>query len=258
MTASPSALDRHARPEHGFYYAVMAVLLLALSIAGFGASYLAPLSIGASRDPSIIHLHALSGFAWLLLLCAETILISRGAASLHRALGLFGIALATAIVFTGLMVAAKTMRVGVEAGMAATAKTFAIFPVTIILLFAGFFTAAIANIARPALHKRLMLVASIMIMPPAVGRVVGRLLLEDGLPRQILGAAPASLAGGTVASLSADVLILVAIAYDWRMRGRPHPVYLYSLAIILVVQIARLPLSQTEFWRRLMDILLSI
>lgn len=255
--ATTSTEPERQREHHAFYMA-MAALLLALSVGGFGTSYLLPASAGANVGPAVIHLHAFFGFSWLLLFLIQTALIATNRSTAHQALGLFGIALATAFVFTGIMVATRTMQVGVELGLTNPAKTFAVFPITIMVLFAGFFAAAVANIRRPALHRRLMLIASIMTMPPAAGRVLGQLVLEDDLPRQIMGAAPVSLAGGTIASLSADVLLLTAIVCDWRMRGRPHPVYLYSLAIILSVQIARLPLSQTSAWRSAMDVLLSL
>lgn len=246
------------RTEHKWFYVVMAVLLLATAIGGFEASYLVPLSRGTFVGPSVIHLHALVAFAWMLLFVLQTALVAAGRSTNHQAIGMFGIALATAMVFSGLMVATKNMSVGIAAGSEEGARMFAVFPVTITLLFGGFFAAAIANIGRPDVHKRLMLTAAIMTMPPAAGRVLGRLLIEGELPRQIIGATPASLTGATIASLAADIFLLIAIAYDWRTRGRPHPIYLRSLAVILAVQIGRLPLAETGAWCQVTDLLLAL
>jgi hypothetical protein len=246
------------RTEHRFFYVAMALLLLATAIGGFAASYLAPVSRGTFVGPSVVHLHAVVAFAWMLLFVTQTSLVAAGRVVNHQAWGLFGIALATAMVFSGLMVATKNMGVGIAGGHEAGARMFAVFPVTITLLFGGFFAAAVANVARPDMHKRLMLVAAIMTMPPAAGRVLGRLALEGEMPRQIIGAPPASLAGATIASLAADVFLLIAIVYDWRTRGRPHPVYLVSLAVILAVQFGRLPLAETDAWRQITDLLLAL
>jgi hypothetical protein len=206
----------------------------------------------------VLHLHAGVAFAWSLLFLSQTLLVATGSTARHQAIGLIGIALATAMVFSGLMVATKTMSVGIALGAEDAARTFAIFPVTIVILFAGFFTAAIANVKRPEIHKRLMLIAAIMTMPPAAGRIVGQLALDETLPRQIMGAPPQTLAAGTVASLIADLLVFIPIIYDWRTRGRPHPVYLYGLGLILIVQALRIPLSESSFWRAMTDALLAM
>jgi hypothetical protein len=38
------------------------------------------------------------------------------------------------------------------------------------------------------------------------------------------------------------------MVYDWRVRGRPHSAYLIAGALMLVVQIGRIPLSTTAAW----------
>ena len=246
------------RTEHRLLYVSMAVLLLLTAFAGFGASYLVPVAAGTFAGPAVLHLHAFVAFAWLILFLGQTLLVAGGNVVRHQAMGLAGIALATAMVFSGLMVATKNISVGIASGAEDAARAFAVFPVTIVLLFAGFFTAAIANVSRPDVHKRLMLIAAIMTMPPAAGRIVGQLVLGEALPRQIIGAPPASLAAATVASLAADLFLLVPIVYDWRTRGRSHPVYLYGLGVILGVQALRIPLSETPVWRAVTDALLAL
>ena len=236
----------------------MAALLAVTAVAGFGGSYLGPVAGGSFVGPSVLHLHALFAFAWIGLFLVQTILVARGRVARHRAIGMLGIALATAMVFSSLMVATKNLSVGIAGGADEGARAFAVFPVTISLLFGGFFAAAIANVHRPEVHKRLMLIAAIMAMPPAAGRCVGRLLVDGPLPRQIIGAPPASLAGATVASLAADVFLLVAIAYDWRLRGRPHPAYVIGLAIVLTVQAVRIPFSKTNAWHGVTHLLLAL
>ena len=41
---------------------------------------------------------------------------------------------------------------------------------------------------------------------------------------------------------------MAAIVYDWRTRGRPHPVYLIGAPLLLVQQILIVPLSATPAW----------
>jgi hypothetical protein len=246
------------RSEHRLFYVAMAALLALTNLVGFGASYLLPVSAGAFAGPAVLHLHAGVAFAWTFLFLTQTLLVASGNVVRHQAMGLIGIALATAMVFSGLMVATKNMSVGIAAGADEAARAFAIVPFTIVLLFGGFFAAAIANINRPEVHKRLMLIASIMTMPPAAGRVIGQLVLDETLPRQIIGAPPAPIAIATIASLAADMFLIAAIIYDWRTRGRPHPAYLYGLAAVLAVQALRFPLSETPLWRAITDAMLAV
>jgi hypothetical protein len=43
--------------------------------------------------------------------------------------------------------------------------------------------------------------------------------------------------------------------YDMRTRGRPHPAYLIGGAIVLAVQVLRVPLSTTPLWYAIADFL---
>src|SRR5215468_7022801 len=137
------------------------------------------------------------------------------------------------------------MNTGIVAGHAPSARAFAIFPLTIIATFGGLVAAAIANVRRPEYHKRLMLLATVSIMPPAVARLIGMAAtLTTGAPRQF-GVAPpsviAAMAIGTVAGVAADLLIGAAMVYEWRTRGRPHRVYWIAGGIIIAVQVLRIP-----------------
>ncbi len=56
-------------------------------------------------------------------------------------------------------------------------------------------------------------------------------------------------------ALIADALILAGVIYDMRTRGRPHPVYLIGGAIMLAVQVLRVPVSTTGWWYAIADFL---
>jgi hypothetical protein len=58
-----------------------------------------------------------------------------------------------------------------------------------------------------------------------------------------------------MSAMMADMVILAAIVYDVRTRGRPHPAYLVGGAIVLAVQILRGPLSTTQWWYAFADVL---
>ncbi len=49
-------------------------------------------------------------------------------------------------------------------------------------------------------------------------------------------------------ALITDLLVVAAMVYDWRTRGRPHPAYLIAGAVLLFVQLIRMPLGPSPQW----------
>ena len=56
-------------------------------------------------------------------------------------------------------------------------------------------------------------------------------------------------------SLIADALILAGLVDDMRTRGRPPPAYLIGGAVIIAVQVLRVPMSATPWWFAIADYL---
>ena len=49
-------------------------------------------------------------------------------------------------------------------------------------------------------------------------------------------------------ALVAFLLVIAAMVYDWRTRGRPHKVYIYGGAAVLLETFLQLPISNTQAW----------
>ena len=232
--------------EHWFYVR-MAYACAAIAVIGFTPTYWAPLATGRFPGPALLTFHGLLSTAWMALF----ILQARAAATYrfdqHRALGLAGISVATAVFRTGFMVAIHSIDRGAAVGLGVEAQTFAIVPISIIVMFAAAVGTAIATVRRSDVHMRLMLVATIAMLPPAIARVL--LLLATGRS----GVNPAeggfpTVAFALVPSLASDLLLAAALVHDWRRRGRPHPAYVIAGAVMLAVQIGRIPFSTTAAW----------
>jgi hypothetical protein len=58
--------------------------------------------------------------------------------------------------------------------------------------------------------------------------------------------------------LAANLLIVAAMIHDRRTRGRIHPAYWYGGAIVLAVQLLRMPLSTTSAWMHATDWLVAM
>ncbi len=248
------ALDPARRKVRYFYVWIAAACAL-LAFGGFAPTYWLQLPAGTFVGPPLLHLHGALFSAWALLLLSQTVLAANGRLDHHRAWGLVGISLATAMVVIGIAAAIATLNTGLAAGYGDRSRAFLILPVSAIALFAGFFISAIANIKRPEAHKRLILLATISLLQAAMGRVFF-LLVTGGGPglRPGLGPPP-PLSIGLVPSLIVELIIVAGIVYDWRTRGRPHPIWLIGAAVMTAVILLRGPLSGTPAWLAFADAL---
>jgi threonine/homoserine/homoserine lactone efflux protein len=129
-SAGPLAVSRTTatiateRP-YGFFVR-MGYACAAVAFLGFAPTYWAPVAAGTFSAVPIVHLHGLLFFAWTVLFVVQAHVMNARMRARHRALGLFGIALATAMLFAGIMVAIHSLQVGIAAGADARARAIAI------------------------------------------------------------------------------------------------------------------------------------
>lgn len=238
----------------GSFYIAMAAIFAAIAFSGFLLTYWVPVARGTFVAAPMLHLHGLLYSLWTLFFLSQAILVANGRLRNHKAWGLAGISLATAMVFVGLAVAIAGLERRLGLGYGDAARAFAIVPVTGAFLFAGLVAAAMANWRRPEWHKRLMLVATGALLQPAIARYFfvanGSV---DAAARQ--AGPPPAVAFTMMPALIADALIAVAIAFDWKARGRLHPAYLWGFGAVLAVHLSRPVLSQTAAWQAFADFL---
>jgi hypothetical protein len=229
------------------FYVWMAGAAVLIAFVGFAPTYWLQLTRTFVGSP-LVHLHALLFSAWPLYLLLQTALAAQGRVSRHRAWGLLGVSLATAMVVVGFAVANDVLATRLAAGFGDRARAFHIASTSIITLFGVFVFAAVACVARPEVHKRLMVLATICMLAPAIARLFFAVAVGMG-PGLRPGLGPPRTVESVMApGLVADALILAGLIYDVRTRGRPHPAYLVGGAVILAVQVLRVPLSTTQWW----------
>jgi hypothetical protein len=244
-----------ARVATRWFFVWMAGACALVAFAGFAPTYWLQLPAGTFVGSPLLHLHGLLFSAWTLFFLLQTMFVARGRVHRHRAWGLLGVSLATAMVLVGFATADEVLAKRLAAGAGDKARAFHIVSTSMMTMFGGLVFAAIATVKRPQVHKRLMLLATIAVMPPAVARLffafnVG---ISPGL-RPGLGP-PRTVESVMASNLAADMLILVGLIYDWRTRGRPHPVYLIGGVAIVGVQLLRDPISTTPWWYAMADFL---
>ena len=236
--SSPAKLSR-PRPNvvpAQYLYVSVAVLLALVAFLGFASSSWVPLASGTLDLHPAIHVHAALFFVWTLLFIVQTALVTSGHTRWHRELGLAGIALASAMVFSGVLATIVSLQASLPI-RPELARTSAALSFSGIALFSTFVTLGIANIKRHDWHKRLMMLASFSIVQAAVVRLI-RLVPTITLSERILFGA-----------VIVDVMLFAIVLLDRRSTGRVHPVWLLGGAAVISVQYLRIVIVPMEFWR---------
>ncbi|MGH8218827.1 MAG: hypothetical protein ACREUT_09730 [Steroidobacteraceae bacterium] len=221
------------------YFQVMPIVLLALVLVGFGRTFFLRPLFPVPPISWYLYLHGAVQVSWFLLLIAQTQLIARGRAALHRRLGAVGAVLAVLVVGVSFVSVLrlpghfKSGHLSIDAPFDLKA-ILAIFwhDLASLIVMTVFLATALALRRRTAVHKRLMLFASNLIVAPAVPRIA--LLLASGLK---LFASPPAQVLLTVAVVIV-VLPLTLVAHDLATIRRVHPATLAGITGSLFTGIA--------------------
>jgi hypothetical protein len=237
------------------FYVTMASIFVAIAFSGFFMTYWMQVAQGTFTGNPMLHLHGLLFTLWTLFFLSQALLVQNGRLRSHRTWGLLGISLATAMLFTGTIVAVDGLQARLDAGYGDAAKAFTIVPISGIWLFAALVAAAIANLKRPEWHKRLMLVATAGILQAALARFFF-LAATGGGPGARPGIGPPLPIERTmVPGFIIVALIAAALVHDYRSHGRVHPAYWWGLGASVVVQLLRPVLAHTQAWYSVADFL---
>jgi uncharacterized membrane protein YozB (DUF420 family) len=228
--------------ERRFYLAFVLVIFAAI-LLGFARTFFLRawfpewVELHAPREPYFL-LHGTLAAAWFVALITQASLVTAGRVDLHRRLGKLSMGLAAAVLVTG--VAAAVIAARRPTGfidIQAPPQVFLAIPLLELAQYAVFVILAYAERGNAQAHKRLMLLASLSIISPAVIR----------WPFDIMFG-PSPVPGYAVYDLASLAFLLPLIAWDLTTLKRIHPVTLYGgLALIAMVPIINL-ISQTRWW----------
>ena len=239
MVARAMGTPRAGR--HAFYVG-MAGVFVVMAFGGFVPTYWARITAPGFHANPIVHIHGALFFTWTLYFFAQTSLVAAGRTPDHRSWGLFGISLGTLMAVSIVLAAINSMNTGQAAGFTDQAREFAIVPLAALVLFIGLFAVAIANVKRPEIHKRLMLMTMIPLMHAAMFRLYQVYFAPPAPP------GPPPVSHQVPPGIFVDLLIVAAMAYDWRTRGRPHSVYWICLPLSLGEQLISTAFGTTPAW----------
>ena len=134
---------------------------------------------------------------------------------------MFGFALFSVLACSIIATKMTIMQMDDAHGRGRASQAFAAAAILGLLLMIGLFATAVANIRRPEIHKRLMYILMAIMVSPAVARLFltfpAPAGTNQGGPPPGFAAIPPAIVG--------FLMIVAAMVYDWRTRGRgssPH------------------------------------
>ena len=108
---------------------------------------------------------------------------------------------------------------------------FLAVPIGTLVVFAILVGAGLAQRRRSQTHKRLMLLATISILTPAIARM-----------RYIWGPGP------VIPILGTCLFVVACLVYDRLAHGRVHPAFLWGGIFVAISLPARFAFGQTHAW----------
>ncbi len=245
MVATAAGRARAGTSSFYVWYAGICVLI---AFGGFIPTYWAKIATGTFTGAPVLHFHGMLFFSWTLLFFAQTWLAAQGRIRHHQSFGILGVALASAMGISVFLAALNTISAASHLGMADQARRFAVVSLGALATCAVLFTLAIMNTHRPEIHKRLMVLFMVPLMQAAMARPFGAILAPGAV-------GPPPVEAAVAPGLLVCLLFVAAMIHDWRTIGRVHFVYLIGGPIIAAQIVLDVPLSQTDFWMRIVHAL---
>jgi hypothetical protein len=227
-----------AKPErvadHRFY-GVISLGLALVVFAGFARTYYLKGLFGAPSLPLLVHIHGAVMTLWYALFIVQARLVATHRVALHRKLGVAGVFLAGLVAVLGTTVSIGLAKRRLLAHPDSTAAPFlmALQLFSIVLVFVILISLAVYLRRRPDYHKRLMTLAMLTVLGPAIVRLPVS-FIEKGYISATIGV-----------SIS---LTLICVIVDTVRNRRLHPAFgwgaLLTIGSIFVVA----PFAQTSTW----------
>ena len=230
----------HRRISDRPRYLLAAVVIPLVVLAGFARTYYLKGFFATPPLPSfIVQVHGIVMTAWVVLFIVQVTLVARRRTKLHQQLGILGAGLAVLVFIVGILTALfAAARVLNDPHLVLPPGTppplpFLVIPLGDMMVFAILIGAALYYRKRLDIHKRLMLVAAINLMAPAVARIpLG--FIANGGPLVFFGLV--------------DLCLLGFVAFDTIRHRRLHRAFLWGGLLVILAQPLRILLAGTHAW----------
>lgn len=223
-------------------YIWAAILTPLIVLAGFARTYYLKGFFDTPAIPNrIVHLHGLVMTMWVVLFVVQVALVATKRTRVHQRLGIAGAVLACLVFVVGVVTALVAAARGASPGP--PPLQFLIIPLGDMLSFAVLIGLALYYRRRMDIHKRLMLMAAINLLTPAIARIPLSFILNGG---------PLAFFGLT------DLCLLAWVAFDTIKHKRVHPVFRWGVPLLILFQPLRLFLAGTSVWMSIATALVNL
>jgi hypothetical protein len=228
----------------------MSALLLLFILAGFSRTLYLRAAFDLPELPAHLYLHGGVLTAWFAVAFLQACLIKFGRLHIHRAIGTVGIFLAIAVVVTGV---ATLVLFSIRNEFPELEPALVSGNLSSLIAFSVCITSGVLLRRKPDAHKRLMLLASIAIVAPALDRFARLPALRDHLI-PIFGAFPMPFYL-VFAAVGLLFLLVVVLVFDFVTRGRIHRATLWGIAwIVLVGQFLGAAIGRGDLWTKFVSL----
>lgn len=234
MATTMSRAGSFDKRRERLFYSGMAIAVVLTVFAGFARTYYLRPYFGTPALTPLLHLHGVVFTSWLILFLTQTLLVATNHTRVHRRLGVLGAVIAVLIVVVG----AGTAIIRAKQGAApadVSPLAFLAIPLGDMLMFGSLISAGFYFRRRTDVHKRLMLLGTIAILPAATARLPFAFIEQVG-PLAFFGLA--------------DIFIVVCLLYDLVTRKRFHRATVLGGLVIVVSQPLRIVIAGSKHGSR--------
>lgn len=224
------------KSDRNFFLTFLGLCWLGVALGFFGPVTTRLKGHAEYPAPIILQVHMAAFLGWMLLFSIQVFLVRSRNTLVHMSLGLSAFALVPVMAVSALLSEAYSQRFH----HSRVGESFFIVPIFEIVAFTSLATAALLYRKVPAVHKRLIIMATAVIVGAAYGRWWDNELIRlfgDGY-------------FGTLVNTytGCNILLAIAIAYDIVTRGRPHGVYWFAVPMILFGEFATSGIYHWPAW----------
>jgi hypothetical protein len=229
-TAIVSQTKHPERADQGdrIFFSGIALLALIAVLAGFARTYFLAGGFWAKLPSVMVHVHGALFTLWIALLVAQVTLVATHRTHWHMRMGIAGMFLAPLMIITGFATLVGSIRRGFVPPP--VLRIITAQDILILCLFGVLISWAFLARRDAPTHKRLVLCATFLIIIPAVARwpIVGD-IAQNPIPFYLcVNSFPALL-----------------VVYDLWTRRSLHRATICGVALLVILQLAVLPLAQT-------------
>jgi hypothetical protein len=209
----------------------LALLAILMAAVGFWPGYFGPVLAGAKPKTLLVHFHAVIFVGWLAMFATQAALAATGRIALHMKLGPWLFLFGGVLIVTGILTTLGRFEADVASGNSALAARRLFAPLRDMAVFTPLLVVGWIYRRRPEAHKRIMLVATNVLLVAAVSRM------------QFLGTPPAP----WIMLLLWPLPTYIAMVHDFVTKRLVHSAYVIGVFAMVAMQLVS-PFRRTDTW----------